>query len=233
MRSSTARVLTRGCPPAGASTRAGPERWLVRQAARASARMAAQSRAPSAQVQAERQKAAREAAEVNALSADCRARLEHALPALAAAERALGALRAADFAELGVRAPLAACGRWRESSNALPFSAWRGSDCGHLALSRVPQRAFFLMRASDASGHALRGQALTTPPRAVGLALAAALAALGRPTGWEEARRALAEGGFAQSLLRFDKDAISDALLKTLAGFAGDPALAAEVPTSG
>ena len=74
--------------------------------------MAAQSRAPGAQVLADRQKAAREAAEVDALSADVRARLERALPALAAAEAALGALRAADFAELGVRARRRLCGRW-------------------------------------------------------------------------------------------------------------------------
>jgi dynein heavy chain len=105
---------------------------------------------------------------------------------------------------------------------------------GHCkAMSRVPERASLFMHATGTSRGAPRGQALTTPPRAVELALAAALAALGRPPGWEEARRALAEDGFAQSLLRVDKDAISDALLKTPSGIAVDPALAAEVPTSG
>lgn len=46
---------------------------------------------------------------------------------------------------------------------------------------------------------------------------------------WDEAKRALAEPSFMDSLLQYNKDALSDSLLKKLARFTSDPQFTAEV----
>lgn len=61
------------------------------------------------------------------------------------------------------------------------------------------------------------------------LALAGVMTVLRRPPGWEEAKRALAEASFMDSLLQYDKEALSNALLKKLARFTSDPQFTAEV----
>ena len=54
------------------------------------------------QVQADSKRVAREAADAEAVAAECQASLDSALPALAAAEQALRALTGPDIAELMV-----------------------------------------------------------------------------------------------------------------------------------
>ena len=61
------------------------------------------------------------------------------------------------------------------------------------------------------------------------LALAGVMTALRRPCMWDEAKRALAEPSFMDSLLQYNKDALSDSLLKKLARFTSDPQFTAEV----
>ena len=61
------------------------------------------------------------------------------------------------------------------------------------------------------------------------LALAGVMTALQRPCMWDEAKRALAEPSFMDSLLQYNKDALSDSLLKKLARFTSDPHYTAEV----
>ena len=73
------------------------------------------------------------------------------------------------------------------------------------------------------------GQAYTKPPPVVELALAGVMTALRRPPDWDEAKRALSEAGFLEQLLVFDKGALSDALLKSLARLTGDPSFTPEV----
>ncbi len=73
------------------------------------------------------------------------------------------------------------------------------------------------------------GQAHAKPPPLVELALAGVLTALRRPPDWDEAQRALSEANFLEQLLQFDKGALSDALLKSLARFTGDPNFTPEV----
>ncbi|KAK9846370.1 hypothetical protein WJX81_002514 [Elliptochloris bilobata] len=72
-------------------------------------------------------------------------------------------------------------------------------------------------------------KAYTKPPALVELALAGVMTALRRPPSWEEAKRALSEASFLERLLQYDKDALSDTLLKSLARFTSDPNFTPEV----
>ena len=79
---------------------------------------------------------------------------------------------------------------------------------------------------------AVPGQAHAKPPPLVELALAGVLTALRRPPDWDEAKRALGEASFLEQLLHFDKGALSDALLKSLTRFTGNPNFTPEVHAS-
>ena len=76
------------------------------------------------------------------------------------------------------------------------------------------------------------GQEHAKPPPLVELTLAGVMTALRRPSDWDEAKRALGQAMFLDQLLHFDKGALSDALLKSLARFTGNPDFTPEVHAS-
>ena len=79
---------------------------------------------------------------------------------------------------------------------------------------------------------AVHGQAHAKPPSLVELTLAGVMTALRRPPDWDEAKRALGEASFLDQLLQFDRGALSDALLKSLARYTGNPDFTPEVHAS-
>ena len=118
------------------------------------------------QVNADAKKIGKEAAEADAIAAECKLALDEALPALAEAEEALRVLDKKDVSEL---------------------------------------------------------KAYQSPPRLVELTLSGVLTVLRKPTTWDSAKKTMADPGFLNTLIFYEKDKIDDALLKKMSKFTTNP----------
>jgi dynein heavy chain len=126
--------------------------------------------------------------------------------------------RAADERERAIQADAARISR--EAADA---------DVAAAAIEAELEAAMPALRDAEAALNVLTKRDVTElkgyskPPAAVELALDGVLAALRRPQGWDEAKRALADANFMAKLLAYDRDAIDDALLKRIARITSHP----------
>lgn len=75
-------------------------------------------------------------------------------------------------------------------------------------------------------------QAYAKPPALVELTLCGVMTVLKVPATWEDSKKQLGDASFMERLLKFDKDALDDLLLRKIAKFTQNPDFTPEVSSS-
>jgi dynein heavy chain len=133
---------------------------------------------------------------VAAMQADARSEVDAAMPILEGALRALDALDKKARARYVSR--LCDCDRKRRSLRTVMVLLLTVHSPPSLLQDLAEVRAF------------------PQPPLAVRTVMEAVCTLLGEPTDWDSARRLLASATFVNSLIKFEKDSVPDAILKRL-----------------